>query len=186
MLSTREMIIDAAKELFATQGFEAVSMSMIAKAISKNKATLYHYFESKELLYNEILKLYLSEFQVSIGKSTLPLPDAVDQIKAFIELLANMESSIARILYRQVLDANKHFSDEVLHLFEQQKKSFFAIYKSGITSGSLKMMDPTMIYEMIMGTTLRFNLLYNTNKTISSQQFCNDFSAVILPLISSK
>ncbi len=184
MQDTQEMIINAAKELFAQEGFESVSMSMIAKACQKNKATIYHYFESKQALYNEILTLYLNAFLIQIGKSTLPLPDAHEQIYAYIKLLVHLDPLMSRILYRQVLEGGRHLSEEVMRLFEQQRKSFFAIFKSGIVSGTLKMMDPSLIYEMIMGTVLRYKLNQGESIEKNSEQFMSELYAIVKPLIS--
>src|SRR3989338_4270790 len=44
-------ILVAAEELFARQGFDAVSMNAIAEAASVSKANIFHHFESKVALY---------------------------------------------------------------------------------------------------------------------------------------
>jgi AcrR family transcriptional regulator len=44
------IILEAAKGLFARQGFQETSMSDIAEACELGKATLYYYFPTKEEL----------------------------------------------------------------------------------------------------------------------------------------
>lgn len=51
-LQSRNLIIDAAFELFAQIGFEKASMAAIAKEAGVSKGLIYHHFESKE----EVLK----------------------------------------------------------------------------------------------------------------------------------
>ncbi len=53
----RQQILDAAVHLFYEVGFEAASLRDLAARVGINKATIYHYFESKE----EILSYIVSE-----------------------------------------------------------------------------------------------------------------------------
>ena len=43
-----EMMLEAARRLFAEVGYEAASMDLVAKTAGVSKATLYAHFESKE------------------------------------------------------------------------------------------------------------------------------------------
>ena len=52
-----EMMLDAARRLFAEVGYEAASMDLVAKTAGVSKATLYAHFESKEKLFAEILEV---------------------------------------------------------------------------------------------------------------------------------
>jgi AcrR family transcriptional regulator len=51
----RNGIVDAAMEVFLDKGYEAASMSDIARHAGGSKATLYSYFSSKEELYLEVM-----------------------------------------------------------------------------------------------------------------------------------
>jgi AcrR family transcriptional regulator len=51
---TRERILDAARELFAREGYEAVSMRRIAERIEYSATALYFHFEDKEALFREL------------------------------------------------------------------------------------------------------------------------------------
>jgi AcrR family transcriptional regulator len=54
--STREAILDAAERRFADHGFAGASVRDIARDVGlRNQASLYHYFESKEGLYEAVL-----------------------------------------------------------------------------------------------------------------------------------
>jgi TetR/AcrR family transcriptional regulator len=75
----REYIVDAAEKLFFSRGYDNVAMNDIADAVEMNKATLYLYFESKEVLYfavvlrglrimNEMFREKLSKQTTGIGK----------------------------------------------------------------------------------------------------------------------
>ncbi|HUC48163.1 MAG TPA: TetR/AcrR family transcriptional regulator [Xanthobacteraceae bacterium] len=51
----RRQIIQGAREIFLARGFDAASMSDIARAAGVSKGTLYVYFENKEQLFEAIV-----------------------------------------------------------------------------------------------------------------------------------
>src|SRR5690242_2971400 len=52
----RRQILDGARAVFLSQGFDAASMGEIARAAGVSKGTLYVYFESKEDLFQAIVQ----------------------------------------------------------------------------------------------------------------------------------
>jgi len=54
--SKKITIIKAAQELFARFGFAKTTVDEIARAARMGKATLYHYFRSKEDVFKEVIK----------------------------------------------------------------------------------------------------------------------------------
>lgn len=56
MSDTRERILLTALELFAARGYEAVSVSDIAGALGLTKGALYRHYESKEAIFDSILR----------------------------------------------------------------------------------------------------------------------------------
>jgi AcrR family transcriptional regulator len=56
MNTTKEKILEKAKKLFAKKGYEATSMSEVAKATNIEKSSLYYFFKNKESLFIEILE----------------------------------------------------------------------------------------------------------------------------------
>ena len=52
----RRQIVDGAREVFLSHGFDAASMGEIARASGVSKGTLYVYFESKQCLFETIVR----------------------------------------------------------------------------------------------------------------------------------
>jgi AcrR family transcriptional regulator len=52
----RQQILDGARKLFQAEGFDAASMGDIARAAGVSKGTLYVYFDSKEVLFAELVR----------------------------------------------------------------------------------------------------------------------------------
>ena len=54
-------ILDAARRLFTTQGFEGASMDQIAAAAGVSKLTVYSHYGDKETLFAEVVKSYCEQ-----------------------------------------------------------------------------------------------------------------------------
>jgi len=59
-VSARDSIIDAAEAVFAEKGFSGTSMNAISKAAGVSKSLLYHHFQSKRLLWEEVVSCLVS------------------------------------------------------------------------------------------------------------------------------
>lgn len=51
---TRQLILDAARELFVAEGHEAVSMRKVAEKIEYSPTAIYHHFRDKQALIEEL------------------------------------------------------------------------------------------------------------------------------------
>lgn len=81
----RKEILDAALELFATQGYHNTSISQIAKKAEVSKGLIYNYIEKKEDLMYEIVYSRFSEgddFMKQIGEQ----PDAKSRLRLIFDM----------------------------------------------------------------------------------------------------
>jgi len=81
---TREVLINAARQVFARKGIERTTMNDIAAASKKGRRTLYMYFKNKEeistiVIENEMERLY--EMLEAVEKKDLP---ADEKLMTFI------------------------------------------------------------------------------------------------------
>ena len=78
----RKKILDAARELFATEGYERVTMRKVADAIEYSPTTIYHHFEDKDDL---VRALCLADFaELLAAMQHAPAPD--DPVEAIRQL----------------------------------------------------------------------------------------------------
>lgn len=61
-LAVREQILNAARELFAERGYEAVTMREIGKRIEYSATALYNHFADKEALVRELCRRDFADF----------------------------------------------------------------------------------------------------------------------------
>lgn len=75
-LKVRNKILDAARELFATEGYDAVTMRRIAEAIEYSATTIYLHFKDKDALIRELCRvdsMSLAEAFQSVAGESEPL-----------------------------------------------------------------------------------------------------------------
>lgn len=83
-----QRILEAAKNLFASNGYAATTIQMIAKQADMVPSAIYHYFAGKEGLLEAVLSREVSAIDrdVYIGLQQNPLPD---EIGGFLDYMAN-------------------------------------------------------------------------------------------------
>lgn len=76
----RRKILDAARELFATEGYDRVTMRRIAEAIEYSPTTIYHHFEDKQALVESLCQADFGRLLEAFGKQPPPR-DPVEWIR---------------------------------------------------------------------------------------------------------
>src|SRR5580765_6562626 len=77
----RTKILDAARELFAKEGYEAVSMRRIAEAIEYSPTAIYVHFKDKAELMRELCHEDFSKLDAG-NPDALETTDPVERIRA--------------------------------------------------------------------------------------------------------
>jgi len=98
-------ILKAAIRVFSEHGFDGAKMEYIAKEAGIGKGTVYEYFESKDRLFEEILKFSVDQF-------SLGLKECIDKGKTIEEKILNCSRFNAEFL-------NNHM--EFVHIAMQVK-----------------------------------------------------------------
>jgi TetR/AcrR family transcriptional regulator len=83
--SGEKAILEAAEVLFAEKGFDAVSMSAIARLANTSKPNIYHHFENKN-------ELYLAVMKAAVHRSSLLLDALEDAPGSFSQHLSDFSA----------------------------------------------------------------------------------------------
>jgi AcrR family transcriptional regulator len=84
---TRKVIVDAAFEVFAKQGFDATSTDHIIAAAGIARGTFYNYFETKEDLMAHIGRQLVDDLDVDIRKMLRGVTDPAERLTRRMHLL---------------------------------------------------------------------------------------------------
>ena len=133
--NTRERILDQAERLFATKGFEAVSVREITGAAESNLAAINYHFGNKMNLYLEVFRERWLErtrrvrknfFKQIENKPTPGIEEVIDAlVRAFLDGPLNDEerNQHVQLMQRELShpgDALKMVVEEVMRPYQQQ------------------------------------------------------------------
>lgn len=76
----RSKILEAARELFVTRGFEAVSMRQIAEKIEYSPTAIYFHFQDKEALLRELCATDFLAF-AGVFQKAAAIPDPIERLR---------------------------------------------------------------------------------------------------------
>lgn len=137
-------IRDAAVLLFCRQGYAGTSLQDVAKATNIHKATLYHYFESKEHLLANILD-YAHDQMIEIVDSVKELDvDPVERLRSLLRqqlcwFLENIE--LARVTFHEWTNVGDELIEEQTNrrrVYDGYLRSLIRdIEKAGLIGGPL-------------------------------------------------
>jgi AcrR family transcriptional regulator len=147
----RNIIIEAAEELFLHQGYDNTSMEEIAHKSEFSKGTLYNYFNSKEDLYLAIAAKAYGILIDLTNKSTQNQQSGMDQIKqigyAYYEFtkkfpnFANIFHDVA-ILIPDIENKPKNdqskFEKEYISMSHVYQDIFMKILENAIKAGAIR------------------------------------------------
>lgn len=85
-LARREEILEAARRVFAAQGFHAATLEEIAAEAKYSKGALYGYFEGKEDLYASLLEEEFDRITSGIRRAMVEHQDPLDVLREAIRL----------------------------------------------------------------------------------------------------
>ena len=78
----RSLIMDAARQVFESEGLDGASLRAIATAAGYTPAALYFHFESKEAIYAEVLCESLSDLSKAIARAVARARTPADRLRA--------------------------------------------------------------------------------------------------------
>lgn len=170
MENTRELILAVATEQFLKNGYEKTKLSDIINGLDGlTKGAIYHYFDSKEDIFNEVAN--------NIGKQNKSIFDAIkysNDINGSEKIIKLVSLSINN----EIMETITSITPKLIHspklltsFLEQMQKVtipeyFIPIIKEGIEDGSIIADNPNELAELLaVLLNIWLNpLIFNTSK----------------------
>lgn len=170
--------------MIAHRGYESASMTDLATDLDLSKATIYHYFKSKEEIFEEIIVDTLTELfdYVRDGiDSTAPAPE---QLRKFMSLHATFFEtnfwSFTAMLYGFGGIQRSKRKDEVIKLRDNYENLLRSIIRGGIKSGEFRNLDVAITSRAVLSLLNWMVRWYNIGGPVRAHEIALQYSDLIL------
>jgi len=130
-LDTRERILAAARDKFATEGYDAVTMRAIAQSIEYTPTAIYHHFPSKQALLTEICERDFGELaRHFVGKAVSA--DPIQRLRSVGEAylqFAQQYPSQYRFMFMSVLPNDEAARARAEEIGEDPERNAYAFLR---------------------------------------------------------
>ncbi len=116
----RSLILLAAKDIFAREGYSQAGMEQIARDAGVSTATLYAHFPSKAELFRVVVEATIDDHAVAVRRSTLVEGAPRERLEAFATVYAAFYcDATSRALFRMVTAEHRRFPGIARHFRER-------------------------------------------------------------------
>jgi len=152
----RQLVLDAAADLFMAQGYGAVSMDAIARAAGVSKATLYEHFSSKDRLFATIIG---DACRQNIAAATFLPGDDVDVRVALTAVASHTLRFLLQerpsAIHRVVISESVRFPELGRAFYDNGPGAFRRVVGDWLTqqtaAGRLAVPDPALAADQFIG-----------------------------------
>ncbi|MEL0636956.1 TetR/AcrR family transcriptional regulator [Marinomonas sp. TI.3.20] len=177
----RNHILETAQEIISGKGFSAVGLNEILKASGVPKGSFYHYFGSKEIFGEELLKNYFSIYYLSLEEQlSQPNLSGAERLMGYWEAWLETQSScdpkgkcLAVKLAAEVSDLSEPMRTVLQQSTNQVIERLAQAIEDGIADGSLaanlnaKTLAMTL-YQLWLGASLLAKITRDRNPLVSA------------------
>ena len=168
---TKQRILDKALELFSTQGYDAVSVGEIAKAVGIKAPSLYNHFPSKQAIFDAILESTAAQYEADTDRINIHVQNAAQDIPVFTEITAGAlfeklrqifeyslhNETISR--FRRMMTIEQFRSPELAALYSRRYVERVLDYHAGIfraliAAGEITAEDPDTLAMLYVSPVL--------------------------------
>jgi TetR/AcrR family transcriptional regulator, cholesterol catabolism regulator len=170
-------------QIFRDRGFDATSVSDIARALGLTKAGLYHHFESKEALLFEIMMFGLDKVRDEVILPVRAIRDPEERLQQLIvrhgRIITRGQGAVA------------HLGDEIRALppasrrqIETRMRIYFDLVRDTLgelkADGRLRDVDITVATFSLIGMILWLPRWFRQDGRLTQDQVAKDLSALAL------
>ena len=168
---TKQKILDKALELFSEQGYDAVSVGQIAKAVGIKAPSLYNHFPSKQAIFDALVASTAARYEADTDRIDIHVQNAQQDIPVFTEISAEgLFEKVRQIFeyslhdpvisrFRRMMTIEQFRSPELAALYSKRYVERLVAYHAGIfraliAAGEIKGEDPDALALMYVAPVL--------------------------------
>ncbi|MCA1029435.1 TetR/AcrR family transcriptional regulator [Bacillus timonensis] len=156
----RKEILESALNAFSEKGFQLTTIDDIVSISGMSKGAIYHYFESKEDIYLQLLKMKTDSYISLLEETFQKLSSATEKLDFLFSryIDANLSEQWQRLIQVHIefwINSTRHeeIKQYLIQRFNMQYRGFLAeVIKEGISTGEFnEKADPEIISSLFWG-----------------------------------
>jgi AcrR family transcriptional regulator len=151
----KEEIIAEATRLFAERGYEGASMGDLAERVGLRKASLFHHFPSKDVLYATVLAELMDNVKSAIVSAAMAEGSFAERLDALTDALTSTlaaQPHAARLLIREAMDWGPAMKANLGRTVNDVLAASLEFAKAGQREGVFDPeLDPTHVIVSLIG-----------------------------------
>jgi TetR/AcrR family transcriptional regulator len=154
----RELILEAALEVFSTHGFRGATVDQIAEAAGMSKPNLLYYFRSKEAIHATLMQRLLDTWLAPLRELD-DIGDPMTELRGYIRRKLEMARDFpreSRLFANEILQG----APRILPLLEGELKSLVdekvEVIRGWMRNGRIARTDPYHLIFSIWATTQHY------------------------------
>ena len=154
----REIILDAALEVFSIHGFRGSTVDQIAARAAMSKPNLLYYFRRKQDIYRAVLEATLADWLAPLAAID-PEGDPVEELRRYITAKLAMSAekpAASRLFANEILAGAPVVGDFLKNQLKQLVDEKARLIRSWVSAGKLAPVDPHHLIFMIWATTQHY------------------------------
>ena len=177
----RQAVLQAAAELFNERGFHATSLDDIAARVNVSKPTLYYYVKNKDEILLQCVSQGLEMTLEGIEASRQAGGNAVDQLRACMQVYAGIVTQpfgmcLIRVGDEEVPEPSR---TELRRMKSEIDHAFRRLVAQGVEEGSLAPCDPKMSAFVIAGALSWIGRWYQPGGDYTPEQIAQQCIATL-------
>ncbi|MGB3771462.1 MAG: TetR/AcrR family transcriptional regulator [Rhodococcus sp. (in: high G+C Gram-positive bacteria)] len=181
----RSELLDLAAELFAENGLKSTTVRDIADAAGILSGSLYHHFDTKETMVDEILREFLDELFGSYREIVASNADARERLEALVATSFDaIDRHHAAVAIYQA-EAPKLAAQERFSYIDARNAEFRGLWKDvlteGVTSGVFRSdLDVELVFRFLRDTVWVAVRWYRPGGSLTAETVARQYLAVVL------
>jgi TetR/AcrR family transcriptional regulator, cholesterol catabolism regulator len=178
-------LLAIAADLFADRGYVATTVRDIADAAGILSGSLYHHFDSKESMIDEILSTFidqtLSSYEGVIAEGKGPKETFEGLVCTSLQSMVESRSAI--LIYQneaRFLAAQPRFS-YLTAAHRKFEKIWTDVLKKGVKTGEFRdSIDPKLVYRLVRDTVWTAPRWYRPGGSLKPEKIIDQYMAVLV------
>jgi AcrR family transcriptional regulator len=186
----RDALVQIAAELFAERGFKATTVRELGEAAGVLSGSLYHHFDSKETIVDEILSSYLDNliesYRAILAKQSDPETTLSELIRSAFMSLGPHRAAIT------VLQNERNYLSQLprfgyLATAEREiQHIWISVLEDGVSTGAFrKDLDPKIVYRFLRDSLWVAVRWFKPGGRMNAQELADQYLKLTLGGLSS-